>query len=167
MNRQGNKMRKPIIFIIIAVLLCTSGCYSLRKKFVRKKKYQKEEPVYVNFKDYPQKPSRGAYLDYYLFVKGWLDELAESLNKGYSVKREKRAIRQAVMNLEQMIGFFNEEGQGKIYPFYQDLLKVKEDIEKNPNMSAVERNSLVQKIEHFRRRFEADFKYSNAEKWMQ
>lgn len=160
-------MRKYFIFVLIAALFLTSGCYSLRKKFIRKKKYQKEEPVYVNFKDYPTKPSREAYLDYYLFVKGWLEELTESLNRGYSIKREKRAIGEAVMNLEQMIGFFNKEGQEKIYPLYQDLTKVKVSIETNPNLSSVERNTLVQRIEHFRRRFEADFKYSNAQKWMQ
>lgn len=160
-------MRKYSIFILIAALFLTSGCYTLRKKFIRKKKYQKEEPVYVNFKDYPTKPSREAYVDYYLFVKGWLSELSESLSKGYSVKREKRAIKEAMMNLEQIISFFDKEGQEKIYPLYQDLSKVKGSIENNPNMSSVERNSLVQKLEHFRRRFEADFKYSNAQKWMQ
>jgi hypothetical protein len=160
-------MRKYLTLIIIAALFLTSGCYSLRKKFIRKKKYQKEEPVYVNFKDYPTKPSREAYLDYYLFVKGWLSELSESLSKGYSLKREKRAIKEAMMNMEQIISFFNKEGQGKIYPLYEDLAKIKGAIDANPNMSSVERNTLVQKIEHFRRRFEADFKYSNAQKWMQ
>lgn len=160
-------MRKYFIFVLITALFLTSGCYTLRKKFIRKKKYQKEEPVYVNFKDYPTKPSREAYLDYYLFVKGWLSELSESLSKGYSIKREKRAIKEATMNMEQMISFFNKQGQEKIYPLYEDLVKIKGTIETNPNLTSVERNTLVQKIEYFRRRFEADFKYSNAQKWMQ
>ncbi|MDP2924291.1 MAG: hypothetical protein Q8O30_11350 [Candidatus Omnitrophota bacterium] len=166
-------MKRFVIFLLLISIFFTSGCYTLRKKFIRKKKYQKEEPVYVGFKDYPTKPSREAYLDYYLFVEGWIDELSDelsdsfSVSKAYSLKRVKRAIKEAIMNLEQIIAFFNKEGKEKIYPLYQDLVKVKESIDKNPNTSAIERSTLLQKVEHFRRRFEADFKYSNAQKWME
>ncbi|MDD4955594.1 MAG: hypothetical protein PHP17_06115 [Candidatus Omnitrophica bacterium] len=164
-------MRKIIIFLLVGIIFSTSGCYSLRKKFIRKKKPQKEEPVYINFKDYPNKPSRDAYVDYFLFVKGWLDDLTESLsverlNTGYSNKREKRAINGAVMNLEQLISFFNQEGKEKIYPLYTDLVEIRKTIEKEPNMSQARRNLTLQKVEHFRRAFEAEFKYSEAQKLM-
>lgn len=164
-------MRKILILLLVGIIFSTSGCYTLRKKFVRKKKYQKEEPVYINFKDYPAKPSRDAYVDYFLFVKGWLDDLTESLrierlNTGYNNKREKRAINGAVMNLEQIISFFNQEGKEKIYPLYVDLVKVRNAMEKEPNMSQPRRSLMLQKIEHFRRAFEAEFKYSEAQKWM-
>ncbi|MCK9615313.1 MAG: hypothetical protein M0R48_07415 [Candidatus Omnitrophica bacterium] len=164
-------MRKILILLLAGIILSTGGCYSLRKKFIRKKKYQKEEPVYINFKNYPAKPSRDAYVDYFLFVKGWIDDLTESLrierfNTGYNTKREKRAINGAVMNLEQIISFFNQEGKEKIYPLYIDLVKIRDSMEKSPNMSSPRRALILQKIEHFRREFEAEFKYSEAQKWM-
>jgi hypothetical protein len=151
----------------VGIIFSTSGCYNLRKKFVRKKKYQKEEPVYINFKDYPQKPTREAYIDYFLFVKGWLDELQESLDRGYSIKREKRAINNAIMNLEQIMSFYNDQGKEKAYPLYRDLVAVKNTIEKNPNKNKIERDYLNQRIDHFRRKFEAEFNYTEAGKWMQ
>ncbi|MFA5008740.1 MAG: hypothetical protein WC546_05920 [Candidatus Omnitrophota bacterium] len=164
-------MRKILILLLVGIIFSTSGCYALRKKFVRKKKFQKEEPVYINFKNYPTKPSRDAYIDYFLFVKGWLDDLSESLrierlNAGYSNKREKRALNGAIMNLEQIISFFNDEGKEKIYPLYVDLVKIRDTMEKSPNMSPPRRTLILQKIEHFRREFEAEFKYSEAQKWM-
>jgi predicted RND superfamily exporter protein len=160
-------MRKNVLlFCLIFIILSTCGCYNIRKKFVRKKKYQQETPVYVAFKDYPTKPSREAYVDYYLFVKGWLEDLAEALRKGSSFKREKRAINEAIMNLEQIISFYNEEGKNKIYPLYEELLAIKKKIEGSPNMNEVRRGAIIGEIEHVKRKFEAEFNYTDAEKWM-
>jgi hypothetical protein len=120
----------------------------------------------VDFKDYPAKPSRDAYIDYYLFVRGWLDELVGALEKGISYKRQKRAIGEAIMNLEQIISFYNLEGKNAIYPLYEELVAIEGEVKKSPNMSQIRRNSLIRKIEHFKRRFERDFNYTDAEKWM-
>lgn len=159
-------MRKILTLFMVALLFSNSGCYNIRKKFVRKKKYQKESPVYVDFKDYPTKPSPEAYIDYYLFVRGWLDELIEALEKGISYKREKMAINEAIMNLEQIMSFYNLEGKNKIYPLYDELLTIREELEQSPNMSEMKRSSLIHKIQYFKRRFEKDFNYTDAEKWM-
>ena len=159
-------MRKLLIFLLVAILSSTSGCHSLRKKFIRKKKQRQELPVYVNFKDYPAKPSRGAYINYYLFVRGWLDDLTEALKKGISYKRQRRAINEAIMNLEQIITFYSPEGKDAIYPFYEKLQDFREAIKKSPNMSETKRNSLIRRIEQLKRRFEKDFNYTDAEKWM-
>jgi len=159
-------MRKALVFLLIAMLSLTSGCHSLRKKFTRKKRYKKEVPVYVDFKDYPDKPSRKAYINYYLFVRGWLEDLTEALKKGISNKRQRRAIDQAVMNLEQIITFYNPEGKERIYPLYEELQGLREAIVKDPNMSETKRNILVRKIERLKRKLEKDFNYADAEKWM-
>jgi len=120
----------------------------------------------VNFKDYPAKPSRDAYINYYLFVRGWLDDLTEALRKGVSYKRQRRAINEAIMNLEQIITFYGPEGKDAIYPFYEKLQDFREAIKKSPNMSETKRNSLIRKIEQLKRRFEKGFNYTDAEKWM-
>ncbi len=159
-------MRKILVFFIILSLLPISGCYNIRRKFIRKKKGQEEKPVYVDFKEYPIKPSRDAYIDYYLFVRGWLDELVSSLKKGLSYKREKRAINEAIMNLEQIISFYNTEGREKIYPSYEKLLDMRREIDRSPNMSRMRRDGLIRKIESFKREFERNFNYTDAEQWM-
>jgi hypothetical protein len=159
-------MRFLLIFYFILTLFLFPGCYTLRKKFVRKKKYRKKTPVYVDFKEYPEKPSYEAYLDYYLFTRGWLDELIDSLKKGDSFKRAKRAINEAVMNLEQIIYFYNSEGKEEIYPLYEELISIKEEIQKFPNMSEIKRNFLASQVERIKRRFEANFNYRDAKKWM-
>ncbi|MFH1519108.1 MAG: hypothetical protein ABIE75_00865 [Candidatus Omnitrophota bacterium] len=159
-------MRKGLVFLLIAILSLTSGCQNVRKKFIRKKKYKKEVPVYVNFKDYSGKPSRNAYVNYYLFVRGWLEDLTEALKKGISNKRQRRAVNQAIMNLEEIITFYNPEGKEKIYPLYEELQGLRETMEKEPNMSETKRNALVRKIERLKRRLEKDFNYNDAEKWM-
>lgn len=159
-------MRRVLFFFLIIMLSLTSGCYNLRKKFIRKKKYKKEAEVYVNFKDYPAKPTREAYINYYLFVRGWLDDLIEALKKGISYKRQRRAINEAIMNLEQIIAFYSSEGKEALYPIYEELQGFREALDVSPNMSENKRNSLIRKVEQLKRTFEKNFNYSDAEKWM-
>ncbi|MFH1505259.1 MAG: hypothetical protein ABIH08_07765 [Candidatus Omnitrophota bacterium] len=159
-------MRKILTFLLILGLILPCGCHSIRKKFTREKKYKKDTPVYVDFKDYSSAPTREDYMHYYLFIRGWLDELEEALRKGVSYKREKRSINEAIMNLEQIISFYNIEGKDIIYPFYEELIEIKKQIEKVPNMSETKSNLLSRKIESFKRRFERNFNYTDAQKWI-
>jgi len=159
-------MKKSLVIFLIAILSLNFGCHSLRKKFIRKKKYEKEIPVYVDFKDYPDKPSRESYINYYLFVRGWLDDLTGALKKGISYKRQRRAINEAIMNLEQIIAFYDSEGKDAVYPIYEKLQYFRDEITKSPNMSEIKRNLLIRKIEQFKRNFEKNFNYTDAEKWM-
>ena len=159
-------MRRLLVFFLIAMISITSGCHSLRKKFIRKKKQRQELPVYVDFKDYPTKPSRNAYINYYLFVRGWLDDLTEALKKGISYKRQRRAINEAIMNLEQIIAFYDTEGKDAVYPIYEELQSFREAMAKSPNMSETKRNLLIRRIKQLKRRFEKNFNYNDAEKWM-
>ena len=152
--------------MLIGLLSLNSGCYSIRKKFIRKKKDKGTKAVYVNFKEYPLKPSHDAYVNYYLFVRGWLDELTGALNKGISHKRSKRAINEAIMNIEQIMFFYNLEGKETIYPFYEKLLAIRKEVQRNPNMGQVKKNRLIRKIESFKRSFERNFNYTDAQKWI-
>jgi len=158
-------MRGILIIFLIALIGLNSGCHTLRKKFIRKKKY-KEEPAYVRFKEYPKRPTRDAYLDYYLFVRGWLEELVESLETGSGYKRQRRAINEAIMNVEQIMSFFNTEGKDEFYPSYEELLEIRKQVERGVSLSSSKRYSLIRDIENWKRRFEKDFNYTDAEKWM-
>ena len=159
-------MKKPLSYFLILVMLLGSGCHSLRKKFIRKKKHEEAPPVYIGVKDYPSKLTQEAYIDYNLFVRGWLEELHDSLRTSGNIKREKRAINEAIMNIEQIIYFFNDEGKEAIYPVYEELLALRTEIQRAPSMSSGKRNSLARRVENVKRRFENNFSYSDIEKWI-
>ena len=116
MRIQNRKVMGMVVlsFIFFSTL---GGCYSLRKKFIRKKKHTEEE-VYVNFKEYPKPSSRQLYQDYALFIVAWLDELIVNLREDGNYKKEKRAVEEILLNLEQIMAMFNEEGRKRIKPFY-------------------------------------------------
>jgi len=158
-------MKRYIFGVLILAVFLSSGCYSFRKKFVRTKKETKEPQVYVDFKEYPQKPSRERYSEYYLFIRGWLDDLTTALNREGSFKRQKRAINEAIMNVEQIMSFFTTEGQQVLYPIYDEMRQFREELIKNPSMSELRRNSYIKKIEQIKRSFEADFNFSSVGRW--
>ncbi|UCD15973.1 MAG: hypothetical protein JSV34_02675 [Candidatus Omnitrophota bacterium] len=159
-------MKRIFISLLLVMAIFCCGCHSLRKKFVRKKKYQKEAPVYVDFKEYSNELTPQAYRDYHLFVRGWIDELMQALRRGMSFKRQRRAIDEVIMNIEQMMAFYNQEGKDKIYPLYEDFLSVKEDVEKSPNMSDIKKSALIRRLAHFKRKFESEFNYGDAQDWI-
>lgn len=158
--------RKFVVFLLIAGVFFSSGCYSFRKKFIRKKKTEDKAEVYVNFKEYSKELSPQAYIDNYLFVKGWIDDLVRTIDKGDSFKRKKKAIEEIIKNLEQMMQFLNQEGKDEVYPLYEDFLEVQDQIYRDPYMSAITKIAEIRKIEQLRRRFEADWNYSDVQKWM-
>ena len=71
------------------------------------------------------------------------------------------------MNMEQIIYFFNDEGKEAIYPIYEELLAIREEIRRSPSMSGGKRNSLARRVENVERRFDANFGYSEVEKWIE
>ncbi len=159
-------MNRIILFIIVSLMLVlNSGCQSLRKKFIRKEK-KEEVPVYISPKEYPEKPTREIYIDYYLYTKGWLDELAKALQKGISYKRQKRAIEEAVMNLDQIISFFNQEGKDNILPLQSELKKIEEEIKRVPNLSRIKRDSLIREIQNIKRDFDSNYTYTDVKEWI-
>ena len=158
-------MTRKIFFILIAVFLF-QGCQNLRGKFVRKKTQERETAVYVDFKDYPERPSPEAYRNYYLFIEGWFNELKDALDRDISWKREKRAINEAVMNLEQMMFFFNDEGQAAAEPFYSDVVALREEIGKFPRKSSFQRYRLIRRVEYLQRELGRNFRYRDIEQWL-
>ncbi len=152
------------LIILLAILVDLSGCYTLRKKFIRKKK--KEEPiVYVNFKEYPQVPTKEVYLDYYLFVQGWLEELYDALTITYNRKKQKQAIEEAIANTQQMIFFFNEEGKKQASSFYSELLEIKKLIN-TPTLNPIQKQRLAERVEKLMRLFPRIFCWSKASMWL-
>ena len=159
-------MKKVLSLLLILLIFCGSGCHSVRKKFVRKKQIEKDAPVYVDFKDYAKEPSRDNYINYYLFVKSWLDDLVEALKKQSSYKRQKQAVNETILNFEQIVSFYNQEGKEKVSSLHQELLEMKAEVEKSPNMSEMKKYALIREISLFKREFERKLNYTDAKEWI-
>ena len=122
-------MRKFISVLVMLVLVFEfTGCTALRKKFIRKRKKDTPPPLYLELREYPNTPTQEMYHQYWLFVRGWLDELLQTIDDGQNTKRQKKAIDEAVMNFEQIVYFYNQEGKEVIAPLHTELLDIREEI---------------------------------------
>lgn len=158
-------MRKTLYFLLIMLIFC-GGCRTLRRKFVRKRNYKKETPVYVDLKDYSGVPSRQLYVDYSTFVRGWLGDLIQALEDNLSYKRQKRAIGEVIVNLDRIISLYSPEGKAKIDHLYRDFLRVQDKLCRGYPLDITEAHALQREVERLRLRFEADFQYSDAQQWL-
>ncbi len=157
---------KKILFVFLLVnIVFLTGCHPLRNKFIRKEKPKKISSVYVDFKDYSETLSKEDYLDYYLFVQGWLDELIQALDPSGNRKKQKQAISEAIVNFEQMIYFFNEEGREEVSSLYEEFLKVKKEVNSS-YLNEQKKDSLRTKVDFIKREFQRKLRWSNASLWM-
>ncbi len=97
-----------ITFLVLISLFFASGCGPLAKKFVRKRKRKKPQAVYVQPKDYPLANSQELYKDYYIYARGWMQELIVSLREKRSAKKIISCLQGIVENLSYLQEFFNE-----------------------------------------------------------
>jgi len=161
-------MRKLLsLILVLLMILDFSGCQALRKKFVRKRRKEKPPPLYLELKDYPQVPTKDMYDQYHLYVRGWLDELMHTIEEESNAKRQKKSIDEAVMNFEQIMYFYNEEGKKAAEPLYKELVSLREEIH-NPYFALSGNfSSTTRKISRLKRDFEKNFSYEDALEWMQ
>jgi hypothetical protein len=158
-------VKKILLIFLLLDLVLLSGCYALKKKFIRKKE-SKEPVVYVDFKEYQGPHTQEAYQDYYIFAQGWLDELVKAIAYTENRKKQKQAIKEALFNMEQLFYFFNQQGQERLSPLYEQLMSIKTKIY-SAQLHEVERYYALKKIESLKRQFQREFKWENASQWME
>lgn len=158
-------IRKITSAVLISALFLSSGCLTLRKKFVRKKKSETEPVAYVDFKEYPDAPSKEIYHNYYIFAQGWLGDLYQALTDTGNRKKQKQAIDETLMNVEQMISYFNEDGKTKTAGIYEELLEVKKQISA-PVLNELEVDYLARKVEQLKRRIIRELDWRVVSEWV-
>jgi len=155
------KTNRFLIFIVITIAL--SGCYSLRKKFVRKKKSKEPQPVYVDFKEYPKETPQDLYDNYYLFAGAWMDEIVNSLSDSYNYKRQRHAFSEVMHNLDGINSIFTEEGKTELKPIYDEMASLSKKV--SPNMTDIDKSFILRRVEIVRLRFSRNFKHSKVSQW--
>ncbi|MBN2121011.1 MAG: hypothetical protein JW734_08180 [Candidatus Omnitrophica bacterium] len=161
-------MRKFFIAVFVLIMVFDfTGCMALRKKFVRKRRKEVPPPLYLELKEYPKVPTSDMYHQYWLFVRGWLDELNASMEEGANAKRQKKSIDEAFMNLEQIIYYYNEEGKKAIDPIYKEMVSIRTAVH-DPYFSSSENFVLMKRrVSKVKRDFEKGFTYEKASVWME
>lgn len=150
--------------MILIASLCM-GCTSIRRKFVRKKKSQEEAQVYVTLKDYAGVPTEKAYRDYYVFVRGWLDDLKAALQEQGSWKRSKKSIDEALMNFSQIYQGLNEEGKKECQDILQEFAAIKQTVY-NTSLFSSDTTRLVERVDRLKRTFEKKMSYEVVEGYL-
>ncbi len=152
------------LFILGITVVVISGCYSVRRKFVRKRKTEKPQPVYVNFKEYPKESTDKLYDNYYLFAGAWIDEIIEGLRGDCNCKRERHAFNEALRNLEEMNNILTEEGKNKLEPLYNEVVKLSHKA--SPNLTEIDRNFILRKMEDVKLKLDNNFTHSKVSQWI-
>ena len=107
------------------------------------------------------------YHQYWLFVRGWLDELLMSIEDNKNAKRQKKAIDEALMNLEQIIYFYNEEGKKAIEPLHAEIISIREEVHDPYFTSSINHSIIKRRIAKAKRQFERDFTYDDSYAWLE
>jgi len=140
------------------------GCYSLRRKFVRKNKSYQRPFVYVDFKQYPPTSPQRLYKECYFFITGWFDELIDELNDGNNYKREKNALQEIIRNLKQINSQLTAAGSQKLSPIYEAMIEIKDKI--SPCMTEMDKTFLLHRLNDLKLRFNNHFSYSKVYQWI-
>ncbi len=123
------RMRWVILLLIVGILVGSTGCGSLKKKFIRKpKNVPKPDPIFVLDKVHrPEYPPEVRYGSHFAYWKAAHAELIESLEAKTRIARI-RAARNAAKELKAMQKLLKEPLAGKLQSLVNQLDKVVEDV---------------------------------------
>ncbi len=158
-----NKKIGRIFFVIAGVAflsLSLSGCTTLRKKFIRKKKKSKQSESFIPVLepiDYPVAihSSQERYAHHYSLWKVWQRDLIQTIERKESDKRQKYLMAQVLVQLDEMKKWISQEKQQELTKIINNFQRIESEWTKPAAM----RNafSLKKKLELNARRVRNDF----------
>ena len=156
-------MRKRIqlLIVLLAAALITSGCASIKDKFIRKpKEEEKETRRYQVVREYDVHPNMDLYTKRYIFWKNWNKELLETI-AGDNHKKRVVAVEQAVSNLYDMKRMLVDEKGDQLQGLIDEMTDVEETI-KNERITGANRVRIRRKVESVGRNVKKDFSYTKV-----
>jgi len=135
--------------IICFSLVSLSGCESVRRKFVRKSKAERDNPEEVIYapQEYPVQvmSSEQLYRQYYTFWRGWHQDLMDVLSTGENHKKQVECVTEIVNNLNRMKNLLVAEAQPKLNGYIEQIIPMKDEItagRSNPSNYAIIRSKM-------------------------
>ncbi len=150
---------------LCGVLIASSGCESLQRKFTRKSKHPKAAPTpIINFQDYTQAMTPlDRYRKHYLMFDYWNDELIESLQqKPQNPKRFRRASSEALAELEVMKGLLADAAAVRFEPVIEERTRINRQIQSG-GLGSMQANVLWRTLEAQTRQIHREFFWRDAE----
>ena len=129
-----NKKNSLIIFICLGAMIFSSiGCEPLRKKFVRKKKEEKESGIVPVLEPIDYAPKKiysllEQYQRHYSLWKVWDRELIQAIQEGKTVKAQEYNLAQLIEQIEEMKKWMIEEKQKELTPLIDELHAIQRDL---------------------------------------
>ncbi len=112
-----------ILFLVMVMLAGLTGCATIKDKFTRHKKEEKETPIFYLKKEYEGPTYAETYRRNYTFWKAWTGELLISLD-GDSHKRQIHCYSAALVSLKKMCESVKDKFQERIVPYIKDLEEI-------------------------------------------
>ena len=153
-NLRHIAFRTSLICCLCVGSLVLNGCTPLRKKFVRKKKEDRQTdqrfiPV-LDPVDYPEKVQsvEENYKYHYSLWKVWNKDLIQVLSRDGSEKRQKYLLSQSIEQLKEMQNSINDRKLTEFGGLLTELESVRQEYTRPPSMrnkflmkSKIERNA--------------------------
>jgi len=155
-------MSRIIPVLLIAALSLTSGCYNIRKKFIRKKKAAVETPVYIDFQSYPEAAGRGDAAQRVVFIRSWLEEAVKHLDEGGNFKRVRYSLSEALSIMSDLEGSYTGPDLVELKSFENKLQAVKDDVDRCLNPTALDKLGFSARLIKFEKAFRGRFKVARS-----
>ena len=160
-------LKKNCVFLLLAVMTIgsLSGCSTLRRKFIRKNKNEKEPELYLELRDYPEAPSQDIYHSHFSFVKGWLAEVVLQLEGGSNNKRIRYSIDKSIESLLIIKNYLKPESKQEMDALYGEFYDLKARIY-DPYVLDFKRDSILKQAKRLKRKFAKQFSYNKIKHFL-
>lgn len=163
--------KKTIAVILLAACLCSlSGCTGeLRKKFVRKKKYEKKQIPVFKPKSYEAEFTKEQrYINHYAFWKNAQTEMINILDGKDRINNKKLKFHAnyAVVEINEMYKLLPDEKKQSLKPHIEELTGLAERIKDSSYVSA-HKHTLTKQLKHIYNVVRENFSYVKMKKHLQ
>lgn len=157
------KFKVVLLTFLACMLFSLYGCETLRKKFVRKPKREREaeEPVLMPEEYNPEFHKDVLYRNYLVYWRSWQDELIEALDVNLSHKKQIETVQQAVVNLEKLRTFLKPQKQEILDKYLEELKDLRDKI-KRGNLAGARLEIIKHRVRINRRNILHNFMYSKV-----
>ncbi|MFA5038457.1 MAG: hypothetical protein WC732_02120 [Candidatus Omnitrophota bacterium] len=129
------------VVLVVAFIVSSAGCETLRKKFIRKRKTpQSREAMIITPRDYSAHPfpNHVLYRQYFTYWKAWNQELVTALNDRASHKKVVDCMDQALINLKKMSTYLLEDKAKSLAAYIQQSEALMSRIQAVPGLPQAE-----------------------------
>jgi hypothetical protein len=140
---RASTLRGIAACLVLLFVAQASGCETLRKKFIRKRKTTTtKEDMIVSPRDYSAHPFPNAvmYKQYFTYWKSWNQELVTALNDKASNKKVLECIEQAGVNLKKMATYLQDKEAAALSAYIDKTDVLEARIRSMPGLPPAEGN---------------------------